>query len=145
MLQLEDVIGMVEGLPHQTEPHGVNAREHNFSLSLPLRMPAPPLGTPYLWEVAGKLLYHNPRTPAPSPADTLGHARRQRNVRGTGWEPWRANVPARGRGCELPARASKPMKHASEALSFCNSEVAGVRAIGATDDRRTRKAPVSQT
>jgi len=23
---------MVEGLPHQTEPHGVNAREHDSSL-----------------------------------------------------------------------------------------------------------------
>ena len=33
VFQLENVIGMVEGLPHQTEPHGVNAREHNSSLS----------------------------------------------------------------------------------------------------------------
>src|SRR5215472_1896830 len=34
VLQLENVIGMVEGFPHQTEPHGVNAREHNSSLHL---------------------------------------------------------------------------------------------------------------
>jgi hypothetical protein len=32
VFQLENIIGMVEGLPHQTEPHGVNAREHNSSL-----------------------------------------------------------------------------------------------------------------
>ena len=42
VFQLENVIGMVEGLPHQTEPHGVNAREHNC-LSLRLGMPEPPL------------------------------------------------------------------------------------------------------
>ena len=30
---LENIIGMVGGLPHQTEPHGVNAWEHNSSLS----------------------------------------------------------------------------------------------------------------
>jgi hypothetical protein len=29
MLQLENVVGIVERLPHQAEPHGVNAREHN--------------------------------------------------------------------------------------------------------------------
>jgi len=49
--------------------------------SLRLWMPAPPLVPRYLWQVAGKLLYHNPRTPALSPADPLGHASRQRNVR----------------------------------------------------------------
>ena len=32
VLQLENVIGMVEGLPHQAEPHGVNAWQHNSSL-----------------------------------------------------------------------------------------------------------------
>jgi len=31
----------------------------------------PPLVPRYLWQVAGKLLYHNPRTPAVSPADPL--------------------------------------------------------------------------
>jgi hypothetical protein len=36
---------MLEGLPHQTEPHRVNAWKHNSSLSLRLWMPAPPLGT----------------------------------------------------------------------------------------------------
>src|SRR5262252_2395249 len=45
LFQLENVIGMVEGLPHQAEPHGVNAREHNSSLSLRLWMPASPLST----------------------------------------------------------------------------------------------------
>jgi len=29
VFQFENVIGMVEGRAHQTEPHGVNAREHN--------------------------------------------------------------------------------------------------------------------
>ena len=29
VFQLENVIGMVEGLPHQTEPHGVNAWQDN--------------------------------------------------------------------------------------------------------------------
>jgi hypothetical protein len=48
VLQLENVIGMVERLPHQAEPHGVNAREHNSSLSLRLWMPAPPLGNGFL-------------------------------------------------------------------------------------------------
>jgi len=32
--------------------------------SLRLWMPAPPLVPRYLWQVAGKLLYHNPRTQA---------------------------------------------------------------------------------
>jgi len=32
VLQFENVIGMVEGLPHETEPHRVNAWEHNQSL-----------------------------------------------------------------------------------------------------------------
>src|SRR5215469_4826313 len=45
VLQLENVVRMVKGLPHQTEPHGVNAWEHDSSLSLRLWMPAPPLGT----------------------------------------------------------------------------------------------------
>ena len=45
VFQLEHVIGMVEGLPHETEPHRVNARDHNFSLSLRFRVPAPPLRT----------------------------------------------------------------------------------------------------
>src|SRR6516162_1952975 len=40
VFQLENVIGMVEGLPHQTEPHGADAREHNSSLSpAPLMRP----------------------------------------------------------------------------------------------------------
>src|SRR6516162_3805437 len=43
LLHSNNVVGMVEGLPHQTEPHGVNAREHNSSLSLRLWMPTPPL------------------------------------------------------------------------------------------------------
>ena len=34
VFQLENIVGMVEGLPHQAEPHGVNAREHNSSLHL---------------------------------------------------------------------------------------------------------------
>src|SRR6516225_2832644 len=41
VFQLENVIRMVKGLPHQTEPHGMNASEHNSSLSLHLWMPAP--------------------------------------------------------------------------------------------------------
>jgi hypothetical protein len=36
----ENVIGMIEGLPHQAEPHGVNAREHSSSLSLRFWVPA---------------------------------------------------------------------------------------------------------
>src|SRR5215469_1481681 len=32
LLHSNNVIGMIEGLAHQTEPHGVNAREHNSSL-----------------------------------------------------------------------------------------------------------------
>jgi len=43
-------------------------------------MPVPPLVPRYLWQVAGKLLYHNPRTQAVSPRDTLGDARRQRKM-----------------------------------------------------------------
>jgi hypothetical protein len=42
VFQLENVIGMVEGLPHQAEPHGVDAREHHSSLH------APPAGN-MLW------------------------------------------------------------------------------------------------
>jgi len=34
VFQLENVIGMIERLPLQTEPHGVNAWEHDSSLSL---------------------------------------------------------------------------------------------------------------
>ena len=120
MFQLENVIGMVEGFPHQTEPHGVNDREHKSSLSPRLWMPAPPRVPRYLWQVARKLLYHNPRTPAVSPADPLGHARRQRNVRAAGWEPLEGTGPGGGRVCELPGPRLKTDEHASEALSFCN-------------------------
>ena len=41
VFQFENVIGMVEGLPHQTEAHGVDARDP--SLSLRLWMSVPPL------------------------------------------------------------------------------------------------------
>jgi hypothetical protein len=34
VFQLENVIGMVEGLAYQTEAHGVNAWQHNSSLHL---------------------------------------------------------------------------------------------------------------
>ena len=61
MLQLENVIRMVERLPHQMEPHGVNAREHNSSLSLRLWMPVPPLLPRYLWQVARKHSMHGSR------------------------------------------------------------------------------------
>jgi hypothetical protein len=58
----------------------------------------------YLWQVAGKLLYHNRGTPAVSPTDPLGHARRQRNVRGAGWDPQGADGgSARGRTSGLPS------------------------------------------
>src|SRR5215469_11625858 len=50
-----------------------------LQLSLRLWMPWPPLVPRYLWQVAGRLLYHNPRTQAVSPRDPLGDARRQRN------------------------------------------------------------------
>jgi len=43
-------------------------------------MPGPPLVPRYLWQVAGKLLYHNLRTPGVSPTDPSGDARRQRNM-----------------------------------------------------------------
>jgi hypothetical protein len=71
---------------------------------------------------AGKLLYQNPRTPALSLADPLGHARRQRNVRGAGWE------------AKAGQRSRKRSRDDLEKLG-----------AGATDDRRTRNAPVSQT
>jgi len=38
VLQLENVVGMIEGLPHQTEPHRVNAREHNSKSTLGMRL-----------------------------------------------------------------------------------------------------------
>jgi len=38
VFQLENVIGMIEGVPHQTEPHGVNAREHNSKSTLGMRL-----------------------------------------------------------------------------------------------------------
>ena len=65
---------------------------------------------------AGKLWYHNPRTPAVSSTDPSGDATRQGNVRGAGWDPQRADIgPARGRTAGYPARTAhhrlKPMKH----------------------------------
>ena len=46
VLQLKNVVGMVEGLPHKTEPHGVNAWEHSFSLS-PAPLMRPDRATPW--------------------------------------------------------------------------------------------------
>ena len=76
MFQLENVIGMVEGLPHQTEPHGVNAREHDSSLSPRLWVLAPPLahGPPpglIARTTAGRRAREESHADGHEPADTL--------------------------------------------------------------------------
>jgi hypothetical protein len=38
VLQLENIVAIVEGLPHQTEAHGVNAWEHNLKSTLGMRL-----------------------------------------------------------------------------------------------------------
>ena len=75
----------------------------------------PPLVPRYLWQVAGKLLYHNPRTPAVSPADPLDtQGASVTSRRGLGPVP-NGSVPQGAAPKGYPARTAhhrlKPMKH----------------------------------
>jgi hypothetical protein len=115
VFQLENIIGMVEGLPHQTEPHGVNAREHNSSLhsELASNVTACPsllsrlLVLVILKIIAQPVLLQYLKTVVDGP--------RNRNVRGAGWDPQMAGGPTRAVPAGYPARGRsprlKPMKH----------------------------------
>ena len=115
MFRFENVIGMVEGLPHQTEPHGVNAWQHDsYTWNAPRALPHVPA-----------LISQSPsigNTENNSPPVLLQYLKTvvdgtpNRNVRGAGWDPHRTGSVPQGAGsCETtqPARHHrlKPMKH----------------------------------